>query len=111
MGVRVDESGEGEKPPSVDLAVLVAAASAQNGRVPPPGLVVLGQVGLAGEVRPVRHLAVRLREAARLGFTQAIVPARSEGLSDVPRSLDVRPVADVASAVALLPGPGARSSG
>ncbi len=89
--------------PSVDLAVLVAAASAQADRVAPAGLVVLGEVGLAGEVRPVRHTAERLREAARLGFTAAIVPARSEGLDDVPASLRITQVGDVVAAVLALP--------
>jgi DNA repair protein RadA/Sms len=89
--------------PSVDLAVLVAAASAQADRVAPRGMVVLGEVGLAGEVRPVRHTGERLREAARLGFTSAIVPARSEGLVDVPASLQVTQVADVVEAVLALP--------
>lgn len=96
--------------PSVDLAVLVAAASAQADRVAPRGLVVLGEVGLAGEVRPVRHTAERLREAARLGFTSAIVPARSEGLDDVPRSLRVTQVPDVVQAVLALPSARGRDS-
>ena len=51
----------------------------------------------------MRHTAERLREAARLGFTSAIVPARSEGLDDVPRSLRVTQVADVVQAVLALP--------
>jgi DNA repair protein RadA/Sms len=51
----------------------------------------------------VRHTAERLREAARLGFTAAIVPARSEGLDDVPASLRITQVADVVAAVLALP--------
>jgi DNA repair protein RadA/Sms len=51
----------------------------------------------------VRHTGERLREAARLGFTSAIVPARSEGLDDVPASLQVTQVADVVRAVLALP--------
>lgn len=89
--------------PAVDLAVLVAAATATSDRLAPRGLVVLGEVGLAGEVRPVRHTAERLREAARLGFTTAIVPARSEGLDDVPASLRVHQVSSVLDAVRAVP--------
>ena len=87
--------------PSVDLAVLVATASAKSGRAAPSDLVALGEVGLAGEVRPVRHLVERLREAARLGFRHALVPAGSTGLDQL-ADLQVTVVPDVAAAVACL---------
>ncbi|MGJ9413307.1 DNA repair protein RadA [Aeromicrobium sp. CF4.19] len=89
--------------PALDLAVLVAAATAHSDRAVPAGLVVLGEVGLAGEVRPVRHLADRLREAARLGVTHAIVPARSE-VGQTPASMQVCEVGDVGAAVRALHG-------
>ena len=92
--------------PSVDLAVLVATASARSGRVAPSGLVALGEVGLAGEVRPVRHLVERLREAARLGFRHALVPAGSTGLDQLDADLQVTVVPDVAAAVSCLTVPG-----
>ncbi|GII77517.1 DNA repair protein RadA [Sphaerisporangium rufum] len=63
--------------PAVDLAVMLAVASAAGDRPLPPGLVVLGEVGLAGELRPVRDVRRRVAEAARLGFTHALVPAGS----------------------------------
>jgi DNA repair protein RadA/Sms len=88
--------------PSVDLAVLVATASAKSGRAAPSDLVALGEVGLAGEVRPVRHLVERLREAARLGFRHALVPAGSTGLDQLDADLQVTVVPDVAAAVACL---------
>ncbi|MGI9085675.1 MAG: DNA repair protein RadA [Aeromicrobium sp.] len=88
--------------PSVDLAVLVATASAKSGRTAPADLVALGEVGLAGEVRPVRHLVERLREAARLGFRHALVPAGSTGLDELGADLQVTVVTDVAAAVACL---------
>ncbi len=59
--------------PAADLAVVVALASSQTDRAPRPGTVVFGEVGLTGEVRPVRQAEARLRAAARLGFTRAIV--------------------------------------
>ena len=61
--------------PAVDLAVAVALASASQGTVPPRGVVAMGEIGLAGELRRVRDLPQRLAEAARLGFQVAVVPA------------------------------------
>ncbi len=57
-----------------DLAILLAIASAATGKPVPADLVVMGEVGLGGELRRVRGGARRLAEAARLGFTRAIVP-------------------------------------
>jgi DNA repair protein RadA/Sms len=66
-GVRVAE-------PAADLAVLLAIVSSLRGRPLPQRLVAFGEVGLAGEIRPVQRGQERLREAAKLGFTRAIVP-------------------------------------
>ncbi|WP_091194620.1 DNA repair protein RadA [Formivibrio citricus] len=66
-GVRIAE-------PAADLAVLLAIVSSLKDRPLPEKLVVFGEVGLAGEVRPVQRGQERLREAAKLGFTHAIVP-------------------------------------
>jgi DNA repair protein RadA/Sms len=63
--------------PAIDLAVMLAVASAAGDTALPSGLIVLGEVGLAGELRPVRDVRRRLAEAARLGFTRALVPAGS----------------------------------
>ena len=67
--------GASLKSPGADLAVAVALAGAALNRVVPNGTVVIGEVGLAGELRRVPNLTQRLSEAARLGFTRAIVPA------------------------------------
>lgn len=61
--------------PAADLAIALAVASAKADLALPPGLVVLGELGLTGEIRPVTGLDRRLAEAARLGFTTALVPA------------------------------------
>jgi DNA repair protein RadA/Sms len=66
-GVRVAE-------PGADLAVALAVAGARVDRAPAAATVVMGEVGLAGEVRQVPGAARRLAEAVRLGFTRAIVP-------------------------------------
>jgi DNA repair protein RadA/Sms len=67
-GVRITE-------PAADLAVMLAIVSSLRNKPLPPKLVVFGEVGLAGEVRPVQRGQERLREAAKLGFTHALVPA------------------------------------
>ena len=61
--------------PSSDLAIAAAVASAVVGRPLPPTLVVFGEVGLAGDLRRVTGMDRRLAEAARLGFSVAVVPA------------------------------------
>ena len=66
-GVRIVE-------PAADLAVLMAVVSSLKNRPLPQKLVVFGEVGLAGEVRPVQRGQERLKEAAKLGFTHALVP-------------------------------------
>jgi len=63
--------------PAVDLGVVVALASSRGERSVRAGTVVFGEVGLTGEVRPVRLAGSRLREAARLGFERAVVAAES----------------------------------
>lgn len=60
--------------PASDLAIAVAIASAACGRPSPRGVVAMGEIGLAGELRRVRGLEARLAEAARLGFEVAVVP-------------------------------------
>jgi DNA repair protein RadA/Sms len=67
-GMRVRE-------PAADLALLLAVASAGRDVPLPQGWVAMGEVGLAGEIRPVPDAGRRLAEAARLGFTDALVPA------------------------------------
>ena len=61
--------------PAADLAVAAALVSALSERPVPAETVVLGEIALSGEVRPVAHAALRLKEAAKLGFDQAWVPA------------------------------------
>jgi DNA repair protein RadA/Sms len=67
--------------PATDLAIAVSVASATNGIAPPKGVVAMGEIGLAGELRRVRDLPQRLAEAARLGFEVAVVP-REPGAPD-----------------------------
>ena len=64
--------------PAADLAVLAAIVSSLRSQPLPDKLVMFGEVGLAGEIRPVQRGQERLKEAAKLGFTQAIVPAANQ---------------------------------
>ena len=64
--------------PGADLAVTLAVVSSLRNRPLPEKHVVFGEVGLAGEVRPVQRGQERLREAAKLGFTHAIVPVANK---------------------------------
>jgi DNA repair protein RadA/Sms len=66
-GVKITE-------PAADLAVLLAINSSMRNKALPRGLVVFGEVGLAGEIRPAPRGQERLREAAKLGFSIAMVP-------------------------------------
>ncbi|MBV8166185.1 MAG: DNA repair protein RadA, partial [Alphaproteobacteria bacterium] len=71
-GLRVGE-------PAADLAVAAALVSGVTGVPVPHDAVVFGEIGLAGEVRQVGQSDARLKEALRLGFQQALVPARRKG--------------------------------
>ena len=66
-GVRISE-------PAADLAVLLSIHSSLRGKPLPRGLIAFGEVGLAGEVRPAPRGQERLKEAAKLGFTHALIP-------------------------------------
>jgi DNA repair protein RadA/Sms len=66
-GVKITE-------PAADLAVLLAIHSSMRNKALPRGLVVFGEVGLAGEIRPAPRGQERLREAAKLGFSIALIP-------------------------------------
>lgn len=90
--------------PSVDLAVAIATFSAVRERVAPADLVAIGEVGLAGEVRKVSNLAARLREAERIGFRRAIVPAGSEGLDSFRGGIQITAVHSIVEAVLSLEG-------
>jgi DNA repair protein RadA/Sms len=109
-GVRLTE-------PSVDLALALALASAVGNLSVPAGVVAIGEVGLAGEVRRVVGVQRRLAEAERLGFRRAIVPAgdnaggrgipASADLADggtVTRLMSVREVTDVRQAIEVALG-------
>ncbi|AZA08479.1 DNA repair protein RadA [Corynebacterium pseudopelargi] len=90
-GVKVGE-------PAVDLAIALATASAMTGRALPKRTVVVGEVGLAGEIRAVPNLQRRLQEAHRLGYGKAIIPNADV---DIP-GMQLQKVGTIAEALAVL---------
>jgi DNA repair protein RadA/Sms len=93
-GVRIVE-------PGADLAVTLAVVSSLRDRPLPAKHVVFGEIGLAGEVRPVQRGQERLREAAKLGFTHAIVPAANRPRTPI-AGLEIVGVDRVVDAVAAI---------
>ncbi|MCE1170489.1 DNA repair protein RadA [Azovibrio restrictus] len=76
-GVKIGE-------PAADLAVLLSIVSSLKSRPLPKKLVVFGEVGLAGEIRPAPRGQERLKEAAKLGFTHALVPEANRPRQAIP---------------------------
>jgi DNA repair protein RadA/Sms len=91
-GVRITE-------PAADLAVLMAIVSSLKNKPLPSKLVVFGEVGLAGEVRPVQRGQERLREAAKLGFTHALIPKANKPRQPI-AGMEIMAVERVADAFA-----------
>jgi DNA repair protein RadA/Sms len=85
--------------PGADLAICLALASAVAGVPIPPSMVACGEVGLGGEIRQVGRIERRVAEAARLGFTTAVVP-RSAPDTDAP--IELLRVPSLAAAIELL---------
>jgi len=95
-GVRISE-------PAADLAVLLAIQSSLRGKPLPRGFIAFGEVGLAGEVRPAPRGQERLKEAAKLGFSIAIVPKANAPKKAI-EGLTVHAVERIEQAIDLLRG-------
>jgi DNA repair protein RadA/Sms len=94
-GLRLNET-------AADLAILLAALSSFRDRPLPPELIVFGEVGLAGEIRPVYNGEERLREAAKHGFKRAIVPRGNAPKQDSFEGMQVIPVVRLVEAIAAI---------
>ena len=87
--------------PAADLAVAAALVSSRAGVATPPESVYFGEVSLSGAIRPVTQTAMRLNEAERLGFAQAMLPAGSrDGVRSTLSLNEVTTLADVVAAIA-----------
>ena len=93
-GVRISE-------PAADLAVLLSIQSSLRGKPLPQGFIAFGEVGLAGEVRPAPRGQERLKEAAKLGFTVAVIPKANAPKKPIP-GMTVHAVERVDEAMSLV---------
>ena len=91
-GVRLDE-------PAIDLAVAISIASSFRDAPTKPTDVMIGEIGLTGEVRRVSRIEQRVHEAAKLGFTRAIIPDKNIGGWTVPAGIKVVGVSTVYEAL------------
>ncbi len=95
-GMRIDE-------PAADLSVALALLSGITDRLVPPRLIAFGELGLSGEVRAVSHIDYRVKEAARLGFTQILLPERCIGKSlNIPKDVEVIGVKNLVDVIRVL---------
>lgn len=85
--------------PAADLSMLLAVASSHLRQPLPTETVVLGEVGLTGELRAVPRLALRLNEASRLGFRRAIIPERTKRAEKLPKGIEIIQAAGVQTAL------------
>ncbi|MDQ3384342.1 MAG: DNA repair protein RadA, partial [Actinomycetota bacterium] len=97
--------------PAADLALALAVASAHTDKPVPQGTVAVGEVGLAGDLRPVTGLPRRLAEAARIGFRRAVVPVGSLTEGPAPPSMVVLEAGSVTDAVSAALDGGPTGSG
>ena len=93
-GVKITE-------PGVDLAILCAIVSSFKNQPLDNKTVIFGEIGLAGEVRPVQRGQERLKEAAKLGFTRAIIPKANQAKQKI-KGIDVLPVENLSQALELI---------
>jgi DNA repair protein RadA/Sms len=84
---------------AADLGVIAAIISSLNEAQIPHQTVIIGEVGLSGELRPVKSLGGRLNEAGKLGYTRALVPESNPALEGIDSELEVIPVGDVSAAL------------
>lgn len=91
-GIKIDE-------PAVDLAVCCAIASSYTNRSAKNNIVVIGEVGLGGEVRSVGNIEKRIQEAAKLGFRSLIVPSNNYKSINQKNNIEIIPVENILSAL------------
>ncbi len=87
--------------PATDLAMAIAIASSYVDKAVPADLVIIGEVGLSGELRAVGQLPARLNEAAKLGFKRALVPKSRRSMDGIPPTLKLLEVRNLAEALAI----------
>ncbi|WP_453992482.1 DNA repair protein RadA [Bacillus nitroreducens] len=91
-GVKLDE-------PAIDLAVALSIASSFRDQPTNPADIIIGEVGLTGEIRRVSRIEQRVQEAAKLGFKRVILPERNLGGWTIPKGIEVIGVSDIRQAI------------
>ncbi|MCX5712414.1 MAG: DNA repair protein RadA, partial [Candidatus Omnitrophica bacterium] len=100
-GIKVED-------PAADLAVAVAVASAFRDALVIPEALILGEIGLAGEIRSISQLALRLNEAEKLGFKRCILPKNNHrNINYKKGALELLPVSTLKEALDISLAPGA----
>ncbi len=95
-GLKIDD-------PAADLAVITAVASSARDKLLPKSVILIGEVGLGGEVRSVSRLDTRINEAKSLGFQSVIAPtAHMKRITMQPEGIKISSVANVIEAFHLL---------
>ncbi len=94
-GIKVSE-------PALDLGIVLSVASSYKNKVIPKNVVVMGEVGLTGEVRSINFIEKRLKEAEKLGFEKCIIPENNKKLLKDKYKLDIIGVKDVNEAIDYL---------
>ena len=94
-GLRVDE-------PASDLAMAIALASSYVDKPLPADIIMIGEIGLSGEIRAVSQLALRLNEASKIGFKRAIIPRSRRNVDGLPKNMELLPARNVLEAMNLV---------
>ena len=94
-GLRVDE-------PATDASIALALISSLTDRCIPDDLIAIGELGLSGECRAVSNLEQRVKEAARLGFTKAIVPFKNIEKRPLDTNIEIIPIHSIYEAIKVL---------
>ena len=96
-GLEIDE-------PASDLGIAMALISSLTDKKVPDALIAIGEIGLAGEIRGVSHVEQRVREAARLGFTEALLPTHNAQSCPEIDGITVHPVKNIYDILKFLKG-------
>ena len=97
-GMHLDE-------PASDVAVAMALISSLTDRAVPDDLIAIGELGLSGECRAVSGLEYRVKEAARLGFTRAVIPFRNLEKRQIKADIELIPVKSIFEVLKYLSSP------
>ena len=88
--------------PASDAAIALALISSLVDKSVPDDLIAIGELGLSGECRAVSNLEQRVKEAARLGFTKAVVPAKNIEKRKIDTDIEIIPIQSIYEAIKVL---------